>query len=508
MTLATVGIPLFAALAGALIGYFGYRAQAVRQGKTAEADAATRLAKAEAEAKEIIVSAKEKGATLVAELQKEERERLAQLNASEMRLRQKEEVIDKKSGVIAEGERMLAQKEQSLKEKEGELEGLHARAMTQLESVAGLSKAQAREDLMSGVKRECEAELGQVIQKFEKERRDEVEKRALDIITVALQRFARSQVAELTTTTFPIENEELKGKIIGREGRNIRALERATGVEFVIDEVPDAIIISSFDPLRREVARLALQKLVKDGRIQPAKIEEKVEESRQELQKRMLEIGEAAAMEVGVYDLPKELIALVGRLHFRTSFGQNVLMHSIEMAHLAAMIASELGLNVEVSRKGALLHDIGKAIDHEVEGTHVELGIKILKKYNIDEAVIEAMRSHHEDYPYARPEAYVITAVDVLSAARPGARRDTVEHYIKRLADLERIAGEFPGVKQAYAISAGRELRIFVTPEKIDDFRALELAREIANKIQSELKYPGEIKVTVIREMRAVEYAR
>jgi ribonucrease Y len=300
----------------------------------------------------------------------------------------------------------------------------------------------------------------------------------------------------------------LKGKIIGREGRNIRALERATGVEFIIDETPDSVVISSFDPFRREVARLSLEKLIKDGRIQPAKIEEKVEESKQELNKRAAELGEEAAMEVGVYDLPKEIIQLVGRLHFRTSYGQNVLLHSIEMAHLAGMIAGELNLKVEIAKKGALLHDIGKAIDHEVEGTHVELGRKLLKKYNIDESIIEAMQSHHDDYPYASSEAYVVTAVDILSAARPGARRDNLENYIKRLKDLEKIAEDFAGVKNAYALSAGRELRIFVTPEKVDDFKALELARQIANRIQSELKYPGEIKVNVIREMRAVEYAK
>lgn len=300
----------------------------------------------------------------------------------------------------------------------------------------------------------------------------------------------------------------MKGKIIGREGRNIRALERATGVEFIIDETPDAIIISSFDPYRRETARMALEKLIKDGRIQPAKIEEKVEEAKAELNKRAQDIGEAAAQDLGVFDLPKEILQLLGRLHFRTSYGQNVLTHSVEMAYISEMMARELGLNAEVAKKGALLHDIGKAIDHEVEGTHVDLGMKLLKKYGIDERVVEAMQSHHEDFPYARPEAYVVTAADVLSAARPGARRGTIETYIKRLADLEKIATEFPGVKNAYAIAAGRELRVFVVPEKIDDFRALELAREIANRIQSELKYPGEIKVNVIREIRAVEYAR
>ncbi|MEK7115205.1 MAG: ribonuclease Y, partial [Patescibacteria group bacterium] len=343
---------------------------------------------------------------------------------------------------------------------------------------------------------------------LEQHRRDEIEKKSVEIITTAIQRYARSHVADLTTTAFNIGNEDLKGKIIGREGRNIRALERLTGVEIVIDEAPDTIVISSFDPMRREIARLALEKLIKDGRIQPAKIEEKVAEAQTELVKRTQEMGEAAAFEVGIIDLPKEILQLIGRLHFRTSYGQNMLVHSIEMAHIAGMMAGELGLNVEVAKKGALLHDIGKAIDHEVQGTHIELGRKILKKYNVDERAIRAMESHHEDYPYSVPEAYIVTTADILSGARPGARRDNLENYIKRLGDLEKIATGFEGVKQAYALSAGREIRVFVTPEKIDDFAALQLSKNIANKIQSELKYPGEIKVNVIREIRAVEYAR
>ena len=307
---------------------------------------------------------------------------------------------------------------------------------------------------------------------------------------------------------FNLPSDEMKGRIIGKEGRNIKTIERMTGCEIIIDETPETIIISSFDPLRREIARLALAKLVKDGRIQPAKIEERVEEAKAEIEKRMYEIGEEAAYETGIFDLPKEIIHLLGRLNFRTSFGQNVLTHSIEMAHLAGMIAAELGADVEVAKKGALLHDIGKAIDHEVEGTHVELGRKILSKYGVSDPVIKAMESHHDDYPFSTPESFIVAAVDALSAARPGARRGTLEHYIKRLDDLEKIANSFDGVEQAYAVSAGRELRIFVIPEKIDDFGALQLARDIANKIKSDLNYPGEIKVNVIRETRAVEYAK
>jgi ribonuclease Y len=507
-----MGILLPAVLAGFIsglaIGYIARKVLAVRESNSVEQQTKTRLEAAESRAKEIILEAKEKAATLLADVKNEERERKSQITTLENRLLRREEFLDRKSATIGEEEIKIRAKTEEIKHNEAEITKLKNQAVSTLEKLSGLSREAAREELFRELKRENEGELAQSLEKLIKERHDEVEKKAIEIITVALQRYARTHVSELTTTTFPLTDEELKGKIIGREGRNIRALERATGVELVIDETPDSIVISSFDPYRREVARLALMKLIKDGRIQPAKIEEKVEEAKAELSKRVSEMGEAAAMEVGVYGLPKEILQLLGRLHFRTSYGQNVLTHSIEMAHIAGMMASELGLNVEVTKKGALLHDIGKAIDHEVEGTHVELGRKILKKYNIDEAVIQAMQSHHEDYPYAAPEAYVVAAADVLSGARPGARRDTLENYIKRLNDLEKIALEFPGVRQAYAISAGRELRVFVIPEKIDDFRALELAREIANRIQSELKYPGEIKVNVIREVRAVEYAR
>jgi ribonuclease Y len=378
----------------------------------------------------------------------------------------------------------------------------------ELSRISGLTPEQAKEKLIKQVEEQGREELTGLLQKIEKNKREEVEKKGVEIITTALQRYARSNVSDITTTAFPLPSEDLKGKIIGKEGRNIKTLERLTGAELIIDETPDTILISSFDPFRREIAKMTLEKLIKDGRIQPAKIEEKVEESRAELEKRIVQIGEEAVYEVGILDLPPELIKLLGRLNFRTSFGQSVLNHSEETAYIAKMIAEELGLNVEVVKKAALLHDIGKAIDHEVSGNHVELGMKILKKYGISEKIIEAMQSHHEDYPFASPEAYIVATADILSAARPGARRGTLENYIKRLADLEKIASGFKGVKASYAVSAGRELRIFVVPEKIDDFGALALAKEIANRIEAELKYPGEIKVNVIREVRAVEYAR
>lgn len=503
LVLATSGLVF-----GATVGYFVRHLLAKRRAGSIEQKINSKLEDAEKASRAVVLKAEEKAAGLLSDIRRQEQEQKSQLSNLENRLIKREEVLDKNLSALGDDEKKLKQSEEELKNKEIELEKIKQETRAKLEKLSGLSKEEAQAALFKELKESNSQDLAVFLQRIDKERRDEIEKKSSEIIATALGRFARSQVAELTTTTFHLPDEDLKGKIIGREGRNIRALERATGVELVIDETPDSIVISSFDPFRREIARLALEKLIKDGRIQPAKIEEKVEEAKQELNKRVTELGEQATLEVGIYDLPKEIVELLGRLHFRTSYGQNVLLHSIEMAHLAGMIANELGLRVEVAKKGALLHDIGKAIDHEVEGTHVEIGRKLLKKYNLDDAVIESMQSHHDDYPYASPEAYVVTAVDVLSAARPGARRDTLENYIKRLGDLEAIAKEFPGVREAYAISAGRELRIFVTPEKIDDFKALELAREIANRIQSELKYPGEIKVNVIREVRAVEYAK
>ena len=506
----TNSLPLIAGglVLGLLIGYWVRNFLASRQTGSAEKKIKQSLEDAESRARKIVLGAEEKATSVLSEAKDDEKKRQSEIREIERRVLQREESLDKKINSLGENETALKKKEESLKEKENEVVELKNKVQNEFEKLSGVTREEAKESLFRDVKERSRQELAESLQKLDRERHEEVEKKGVEIMITALQRYARSHISEFTTTVFPLGNEEFKGKIIGREGRNIRALERATGVEFVIDEVPDGVVISSFDPFRREVARLALAKLVKDGRIQPAKIEEKVEEAKEELQKRVLEIGEEAAAEIGIYDLPKEVLQLLGRLHFRTSFGQNVLTHSIEMAHLAGMIGADLGLNVQVCKKGALLHDIGKAIDHEVEGTHVDLGRNILKKYEIDERVIQAMQSHHDEYPYSIPEAFIITAVDVLSAARPGARRGTLENYVKRLADLERIAGEFPGVKNSYAISAGRELRVFVIPEKIDDFGALEMARQIANRIQSELKYPGEVKVNVIREMRAVEYAK
>jgi len=495
-------------LLGAALGYFLRQFLVSKRAKAIEQIIKKQLEEAKSKASDLVLKAQEKAASLLEKATLEEKERKNQLLKLEERLLKKEEILERQLNEIRIKDEQNQKIAKELEVAKKEIEDLRNEAVSQLEKISGFSKEEAREILLEDIKTQYQKELSQVIEKLEKERREELEKKALEIMTSAIQRLSRSHVATVTTTTFDLTSEDLKGKIIGREGRNIRTLERLTGVELIIDETPDSLVISSFDPVRREIAKLALEKLILDGRIQPAKIEEKVEEAKQEINRRIFEEGEKAVYELGIYDLPKEIIQLLGRLYFRFSFGQNVLVHSIETAYLASMIASELGLNAEVAKRAGLLHDIGKAIDYEVEGSHVELGRKILKKYGIGEEIIKAIESHHEEYPFSTPESFVVAAADALSAARPGARKDTLENYLKRLEELEKIAYSFKGVKNAYAISAGRELRVFVEPEKIDDFGALQLARDIAVKIGNELKYPGEIKVTIIRETRAVEYAR
>jgi ribonuclease Y len=507
MTLSPLIVGLLA-LGGVALGYFVRVILASQKSTSLEHKLKLQIEEAKTDAKGILLDAKDKAAALLEEAKREEKERETLLRREEERLRKKEEFIDKQSLHLQTKQGELDKAVQNLEGIKHEAENTRAKALGELERVAGLTKEMAKEAMFKELETQYRDDIIRSVQRLEREKETETEKRAIDVITTALHRYARSHVAEITTSTFTLPNEDLKGKIIGREGRNIRTLERLTGVEIIVDEAPDSIVFSSFDPLRREIAKVAMEKLIKDGRIQPAKIEEKVEEAKSELTKRMQQIGEQAAFDVGILDFPKEILQLLGRLHFRTSYGQNVLVHSVEMAHVSAMLAAELGANIEIAKKGALVHDIGKAISHEVEGTHVELGRKILKKYGVDERVIRAMESHHEEYPFSTPESFIVTAADVLSAARPGARRDTVENYLKRLEELEKIVNSFAGVKHSYALSAGREIRVFVVPEKVDDFGALQMAKDIASKIQSEMKYPGEIKVNVIREMRAVEFAR
>jgi len=377
-----------------------------------------------------------------------------------------------------------------------------------LERVAGLSREDAKKVLLQLAEEQNKDLLARQIKKMEQFGKEELEKKAKNIMTIALQRYAGSHAMETTTSTVALPSDEIKGRIIGREGRNIKTLERLTGIEVIVDDTPEAIVISGFNPVRREIARIAIEKLIEDGRIHPTRIEEAINFAKAEVNNKIKEAGEAAAYDVGIAGLDPKLIQLLGRLRFRTSYGQNVLLHSLEVAHLAGALAGELGADVGIAKKAGLLHDIGKAIDHEVQGTHIEIGINILKKFGIDQAVIDAMKSHHEDFPFESNESMIIAAADALSASRPGARKDTLEDYLKRLTDLENVAGSFTGVEKTYAIQAGREIRVFVRPEEIDDLAAVKLARGIADKIEQELKYPGEIKVNVLRETRAVEVAR
>ena len=496
------------AVLGLAAGYIARATAAKRLQNSLEKKAEAELEEAKVKAKETVLTAKDEATSIVAEAQKEEKERKQELRQLEDRLAKKEDGLDARARDLDRTVANLESKENAIKERTTKVEELHEKTVKELERIAGLTRDEAKKAIFEELQTSYRGELADAMAKLEREREENLEAKSLEMLTTAIQRYARNGIADITTSVVNLPDEEIKAKIIGREGRNIRTFERLTGVEVIIDESPESVLLSSFDPMRRELAKMALEKLLKDGRIQPAKIEEKVEEARQELEARVQKIGEEAAYEVGVTGLPKEILYLVGRLNFRTSYGQNVLTHSIEMAHIAGMIAAELHLNVDVTKKGALLHDIGKAVDHEVEGTHVEIGRKLLKKYNVDEAIIHAMESHHEEYPYATPEAYIVTAADAISAARPGARRDTLEKYVKRLEDIEKAVNSFDGVKQSYAVSAGREVRVFVVPEKIDDFGALELAKKIAQKIQTDVQFPGEIKVTVIREVKAVEYAR
>lgn len=493
---------------GITLGYFLRRSLALGQASSLERKAQEELISTESKAKEIILAAKDKASSIITEAQKEERERKQELRHLEERFLKKEDILEKQKNDVGFREAECKKELEKAREIENQANISQKKITEELEKISGLTRDEVKTRLFEELEQTHRQELADAIVRLEREKKKEVEAKSLEIITSAIQRYARSSIADVTTSVVHLPNEEIKGKIIGREGRNIRTFERLTGVEIVIDETPESLLLSSFDPLRREIAKLALEKLIQDGRIQPAKIEEKVEEAKQELENQIQRIGEEAVYEVGILDLPKEIIRLLGRLNYRTSYGQNVLTHSIEMAHIAAMMAGELGLNTEVVKKGALLHDIGKAIDHEVEGTHVELGRKLLKKYGIDEQIIKAMEAHHEEYPFSTPESYIVAAADVISAARPGARRDTLEKYLRRLKDIENTVKGFKGIKGAYAVSAGREVRVFVVPEKIDDFGALQLAKQIANKIQSDVQYPGEIKVTVIREVKAVEYAK
>ncbi len=500
------GIAVFAVGLG--IGYLIRQQLAVQRRGSIEAKLKKLVEDSKAEAREILIGAKDRAVKIVQEAAADEKKRTADLRKAEDRLRERETLFDRKFVEFTERERELAEKIERARAVKVEVEKLREETEKSLERTAAMSKEEAKEMLFKKLEKDAAEDLTTRIRKLETAGLEELERRARAILTTIIQRLATATTSEVTTTTVSIPSDEVKGKIIGREGRNIRALERAAGVEIIVDDTPGAVVISGFDPVRRHVAKRALEALVADGRIQPARIEEAVDKARAEIEREMMEAAKQAAFEIGVFDLDERLLLLLGRLRFRTSFGQNVLQHSIEMAHLAGMLAEELGGDVAVAKKGALLHDIGKAVDHEVPGTHVEIGRRILQKFRADQRIIQAMQSHHEEYPYETLESIIVQTVDAISASRPGARRDSVEHYLKRLADLEAIANSFAGVEKSYAIQAGREIRIFVTPEKVSDLEARDLAREIARRIEGELKYPGEIKVHVIRESRVIEYAR
>ncbi len=497
-----------AGLAGIVIGYvFRWLWVLARKGSI-ELEVKQILLNAREGAKRVTEEAEKKGREAVVAAEAELKEKEDKISRAEDRVFKREEALDKRSKELEEEITGLKTRIDEVKQIRERADALLVERADALANVAGLSKDEARTLLMQEVERQYAEDLAVRMQKLERDGFERLERKARDILTTSIHRLGSSVASDTMATAITIPNDDLKGKIIGKEGRNIKAFERATGVEVIIDDTPGSIVLSSFDPIRRAVARVSLENLIIDGRIQPAKIEETVEKAKNEVSKIIKDKGEQAAYEAGVLNLPPQVLQILGRLHFRTSYGQNVLQHSVEMAHIAGMIAEELGLNVQVARAGALLHDIGKALDHEVQGTHVEIGRRILQKFGVDEAVVQAMQSHHEEYPYGTPESYIVQVADAVSGGRPGARRDSTENYLKRLSDIEAIANSFPGIEKSYAISAGREVRVFVRPDEMDDFAAHELARNIALRIENELKYPGEVRVMVIRETRAIEFAR
>ena len=495
-------------------GYF-YRKN-VAEAKVAKAEDAVKKLYEDAKdkasdiKKEMILEAKEEAIKIKNEAEQENKERRSELQRSERRLFQREETLDKKTDSIEQREKALAGKEAEISQLQNEIQEMHAKEMSQLETISGMSMESAKQMLLENVEQEAKHDAAILVRDIESKAKEEAEKKARNIISLAIQRCAADQVAESTVSVVALPNDEMKGRIIGREGRNIRALETATGVDLIIDDTPEAVILSAFDPVRREIARIALEKLIMDGRIHPARIEEMVEKAKKEVDNQIREAGEQAVLTTDVHGLHHEIVRYLGRMRYRTSYGQNVLNHSIEVAHLAGLMASEIGANVELAKRAGLLHDIGKSIDldHEVEGTHAQIGADIAKKYRENNQIVHAIMAHHNDVEPTTVEAILVQAADAISAARPGARRETLETYIKRLEKLEEIANSFEGVDNSFAIQAGREVRIIVKPEIVNDADTAIMAKDIAKRIESELEYPGQIKVNVIRETRTVDYAK
>ena len=466
------------------------------------------LLSAKEDAQKIIQESEKKAERLSDELRNAEKDKEKEWKKTEERLVRKEEMLDKKQLDIESELQSFKHKAEEIKDIKTEIEERKKAVESELERVAHLTEEEAKNSLVRTIEERFEDDFRVRLQKLEREGIERLDRRAKDILSTSIQRLAASTAGDIMTTSIVIPNDEIKGKIIGKEGRNIRTFERIAGVELIVDDTPGTIVISAFDPVRRQIARVALENLILDGRIQPSKIEEMVDKAKGDINKIIKEKGEQAVYECGVFNLDPKIISILGRLYFRTSYGQNVLQHSIEMGHIAGMLAEELGADVQIAKAGALLHDIGKALDHEVQGTHVEIGRKILQKFGADERIVKAMQSHHEEYPYETIESIIVQTADAISGGRPGARRESVENYIKKLEDLEKIATSRPGVEKAYALAAGREVRVFVTPTAMNDIEAQALARDIAIQVEQELKYPGEIKITVIRETRCIEYAR
>ena len=463
---------------------------------------------AETKKKEALLEAKEENLKAKNELEKETRERRAEIQRYERRVLSKEENLDKKAEAMERKESSLASREDSLKKRTAEVEELFAKEQEELEKISGLTSDQAKEYLLKSVEADVKHDTAKLIKELETRAKEEADKKAKEYVVTAIQRCAADHVAETTVSVVQLPSDEMKGRIIGREGRNIRTLETMTGVELIIDDTPEAVVLSGFDPVRREVARIALERLIVDGRIHPARIEEMVEKAQKEVENMMREEGEAAALEVGIHGIHPELVKLLGKMKFRTSYGQNALKHSIEVAQLSGLLASEIGVDVRLAKRAGLLHDIGKSVDHEMEGSHVQLGSELCKKYKESATVINAVESHHGDVEPTSLISCIVQAADTISAARPGARRETLETYTNRLKQLEDITNSFKGVDKSFAIQAGREVRIMVVPEQVSDDDMVLMAREISKKVESELEYPGQIKVNVVRETRAVDYAK
>ena len=501
-------VALVAAIVGFGIALLLRRSFALASETTARANADRLLAEARARQNQIILEAKDEALKVAKTAELENRERRAELQRYEGRLDKKDEQLDQKITQVDERDRRLGQKEQELEGERGKIAQLQDEQRTELARVASLTMEEARGLLLDRVEEEMRDITGRKVRELEIEARERADERARDIITMALQRYAAEHTAEHSVTVVALPSDDMKGRIIGREGRNIRTLETLTGVDLIIDDTPEAVVVSGFDPIRREIAKRALERLLVDGRIHPARIEEMVAKARTEIDQVMKEAAEAAIYEVGIGGLNPDLVKLLGRLHFRTSYGQNVLRHSIEVAHVAGMLASETGYDTQTMKRAGLLHDIGKAIDHEVEGPHTVIGGELLKRYGFPQAVIDGVVGHHGDVEPVTMVGTLISAADAISAARPGARSEIVSNYIQRLQELESVANSFPGVEKSFAIQAGREVRVVVKPEQLDDLQTARLSRDIAQKIQDTLQYPGQVKVTVIRETRAVEYAK